>query len=186
MTHTTAVPGAPVTLQKDGSHDGHYLMPLPPATFIITPCGPTIERKDGIHYVTQKRSTSIKGSIRLNYTIAGGATIVPTEGSSPRITLYFQRAGDDWTARGKYAAYRWYSKQRLAIADGTFDLLIPLEYLSWGPVTASTYNTQAYFEAAKAAPRRVGFVLGGSVGAGHGICTTVGQALFTINSFSVG
>jgi hypothetical protein len=178
------VPGT-VTLQKDGSHDGHFVMPAVGSTFVIPPCGPTVERKDGIHYLTKAVSTRINGPVTLTYTLAGDGVIVPTEGTGPRMALYFQRNGDDWSAAGKYAAYRWYAKTRVTIVNGTYTYTVALDYPNWGPViSSSTFNTLTNFEAAKTTPRRVGVVFGGSVGAGHGVCTTSGTSTMKIVGFS--
>lgn len=186
-THNTDGAGV-VTLSKNDTSAGHFAMPPEGSTFVIKPCGPTIERADGIHYVTKGLGSggTIAGvpAMTLTYTIAGDGVVVPTEGTNPRLALYFQRKGDDWSASGKYAAYRWYSRVRSELTPGTHTISIPLTRDQWTPVVSSTYNTDANFEAAKASPRRIGFVFGGSVGAGHGVCTTSGTATFTLVDFN--
>jgi hypothetical protein len=145
----------------------------------ISPDGPSV------HYVTKPTGPMPGGSMVLTYRIEGNGVFAPTEGHSPRLALYFQRKGDDLTAKGKMAVYRWYSKDRLALKVGRYTLTVPLTHAEWGPVySSSEYNTSSYFKAAMENAQRVGFVLGGSVGAGHGVCLTSGSAKLIIESFS--
>jgi hypothetical protein len=145
----------------------------------ISPDGPSV------HYVTKPTGPMAGGSMVLTYRIEGNGVFAATEGHSPRLALYFQRKGDDLTGKGKMAVYRWYSKERLALKVGTFTLSAPLSHASWGPVfSSSEYNTIYYFQGAMENAQKVGFVLGGSVGAGHGVCLKSGSAKLTIESFS--
>jgi hypothetical protein len=152
-------------------------------TFDIPAC-----RKGEVHYVTKKIKGRLTGSMTLTYTIEASpdAVFVAADGGTPgRIALHFQRKGDDWSARGKYAGYRWYSLNRPLIAPGTHTISIPLDLAHWGAVLASG-RTQALFDAAKAKPHRLGFTFGGTGNAGHGVCLSSGTARFTVKSFSVG
>jgi hypothetical protein len=67
-----------------------------------------------VHYVTFPHgSLAGKSRIVMRYRIetAPGGRIVPT--TMPELpsilTLYFQRAGDNWRARGRYETFRWYA-----------------------------------------------------------------------------
>ena len=108
----------------------------------------------------------------------------PTEGGTPRITLYFQRDGDDWSASGKYAAYRWFSAKRWVVAPGAYTIEAPLVFDSWRAVSGAA-GTAENFAAATNDAERVGFVFGGG-NVGHGVCLTSGSAKFIVKSFTVG
>jgi hypothetical protein len=152
-------------------------------TFEFPKCG-----KGSVHYVTRRIDGPITGTVMLTYTIEASADAVFTasDGGTPgRIALHFQRSGDNWSARGKYAGYRWYSINRPLIAPGTHTISIPLDIAHWGAVLASG-RTQALFDAAKARPTRIGFTFGGTGNAGHGVCLETGTARFTVKSFTVG
>src|SRR5215217_3739467 len=67
-----------------------------------------------VHYVTFNHgSLAGKRRIVMRYRIeaAPGVSIVPT--TAPQLpsilTLYFQRSGDNWRARGRFETYRWYA-----------------------------------------------------------------------------
>ena len=67
-----------------------------------------------VHYVTFRHgSLAGKRRIVMRYRVeaAPGVRIAPsTSPQSPSIlTLYFQRGGDNWSARGRFETYRWYA-----------------------------------------------------------------------------
>src|SRR5687768_5380491 len=72
------------------------------------------QRPTGIHYVTFRHG-SLAGKRRIvkRYRIgaAPGVKIVPA--TAPHLpsslTLYFQRAGDNWRGRRQFETYRWYA-----------------------------------------------------------------------------
>jgi hypothetical protein len=145
----------------------------------VSPSGPSV------HYVTKSTGPMATRDMALTYRIEGDGVFKATEGHSPRLSLYFQRIGDDLSAEGKLAAYRWFSKDKVAMAAGRHTIKVPLVHAEWGPVySGSEFNTDAYFKAAMREAARVGFVLGGSVGAGHGVCLASGTAKFIIEGFS--
>lgn len=144
-----------------------------------------------VHYVTFRHG-SLRGMRRivLRYRVvtAAGATIVPTTiPTSPSIiTLYFQRAGDNWSARGPFEAYRWYATfaSRSPIAAGSYEIVAPLDG-NWTAVQSSSARTnpEAFREAVLNADQ-VGFVLGGGDGYGHGVSAT-GPARLIVTDFRV-
>jgi hypothetical protein len=151
-------------------------------TFDIPAC-----RNGEVHYVTKTIKGRLTGTMTLTYTIEASpdAVFVAADGGTPgRIALHFQRKGDDWSARGKYAGYRWYSSARHLVTPGEHTINIPLDLASWKAVLGSG-RTQALFDAAKARPTRVGFTFGGTGNAGHGVCLSSGSARFTVKSFTV-
>lgn len=140
-----------------------------------------------VHYVT-RASGRIGGTMTLSYSIEASpdAVFVAADGGSAgRIALYFQRRGDSWSGRGKYAAYRWWSSNRPTLKPGTWSLSVPLDRAAWIPVTSSRHATAAAFGKAAAKAARVGFTFGGAGNAGHGVCLTSGTASFRVVSFAV-
>lgn len=91
------------------------------------------------------------------------------------ITPYFQRAGDDWRARPRSTeAYRWYATFATQGLNQTGEHVIvaPLNG-NWTAIeTSSRSNNPAAFRASIQQAERVGFVLGGGDGYGHGIYAT--------------
>jgi hypothetical protein len=144
-----------------------------------------------VHYVTFRHgSLAGKSRIVMRYRIEAerGARIVPTtDPASPSIiTLYFQRAGDNWSGRGRFEAYRWYATfaSKSPIAPGEHVIVAPLDG-RWTAVESSTaWTNRAGFQAALAEADQVGFVLGGGDGYGHGVHST-GRARLVVTGFRV-
>lgn len=102
------------------------------------------------------------------------------------MTLYFQRAGDDWSAQGKFEAYRWYAGFATVSNLKAGDYVVEARFDGgWTAVlgTPRASNPEG-FQAALANADRIGFVLGGGDGLGHGIFAT-GPAKFVITDFQV-
>ena len=151
---------------------------------MIPACGTKVERDDGIHYVTKEASKPTGGTMTLEWEIeaSADAVFVPTEGdSSPRVTLYFQRNGDDNSARGKYGAYRWYSRTRQVTKPGSYTLTAPLAFAQWRAVETTAGN-EGNFNASVQDMARLGFVFGGG-NVGHGVCMKTGTAKFRVKYF---
>ncbi|HEY1606797.1 MAG TPA: hypothetical protein VGF77_14490 [Allosphingosinicella sp.] len=144
-----------------------------------------------VHYVTFRHgSLAGKARIVMRYRIDAdpGVRIVPaTAPSLPSvISLYFQRGGDDWSGEGRFETYRWYATfaSQRPVVPGVHEMAAPLDG-NWTAVEKSSVrNNQAAFRAALAAADRVGFVLGGGSGYGHGVAAT-GRARLTILDFRV-
>ena len=106
--------------------------------------------------------------------------------SASMITLYFQRAGDNWSGRGRFETYRWYATfaTRTPLTPGDHVMVAPLDG-PWTAIETSRATTSpAAFRAALAAADQVGFVLGGGDGFGHGIFAT-GPARLIVTEFRV-
>jgi hypothetical protein len=102
------------------------------------------------------------------------------------VTLYFQRGGDDWSGAGRFETYRWYATfaSQRPVVPGTHEMTAPLDG-DWTAVErSSARNNPTAFRAALAGADRVGFVLGGGTGYGHGIYAT-GRARLTVLDFRV-
>lgn len=140
------------------------------------------------HYIT-RATGPLAGmtQITLTYRVEAdaGAQIVARKapGSTGILTPYFQRAGDCWTE--KCEAYRWYAGfETLKLEPGTYTATAPLD-ANWRAVLSSTReNNPAGFAAALAETARVGFVLGGGTGLGHGVHAT-GPARIVVIRFEI-
>ncbi len=144
-----------------------------------------------VHYVTFPHgSLTGKSRIVMRYRVeaAPGVRILPRTDpkSASMITPYFQRSGDNWTARGRFETYRWYATfaTQSPIRPGEHLIVAPLDG-AWTAVETSTArNNPAAFRAAKAGADQVGFVLGGGDGFGHGVFAT-GRARLIVTDFRV-
>lgn len=146
-------------------------------------------REGHVHYVTVPTG-SLTGARRivLRYRIEGerGVRILPEENPRQKATLslYFQRGGDNWTAKGRYATYRWYAPAAMMgpLTPGTHEVSVPLD-ANWTAVQGANRNSapEAFARALEDASR-VGFVLGSNGGRGHGVFATA-PARFTILDF---
>jgi len=117
-----------------------------------------------------------------------GVRISPrtSPGSPSIITLFFQRGGDNWSARGPFEAYRWYATfaSKSPITPGEHVMIAPLSG-NWTAIESSSARTNPVaFRDAVAGADQVGFVLGGGDGFGHGIFAT-GRARLIVTSFRV-
>lgn len=167
-------------------------MPLHPspgpgrAFHVVLPQAP-----GSLHAVTFRHgSLSGKRRIVMRFRVeaAPGVRIVPRTAPHQRslITLYFQRRGDNWSGRGPFEAYRWYATfaTKAPLSPGSYEMVAPLN-ANWTAVQRSTARTNpAAFRAALADADRVGFVLGGGGGYGHGVYAT-GPARLVVTNFTV-
>jgi hypothetical protein len=144
-----------------------------------------------VHYVTFRHGP-LAGKRRLVMRFRveaapGVRLLAASDGRSPAmITLYFQRSGDDWSGRGRFEAYRWYATfaTRTPVVPGSYEMAAPLDG-PWTAVETSRARTSpAAFRAAVAEADRVGFVLGGGDGFGHGVFAT-GPAWLIVTAFRV-
>lgn len=142
-----------------------------------------------VHYLrvptgalTGKTQMTLKGRLELD----PGVVLAPTRfpGSPAQLTLFLQRAGDDYTVRCEQ--YRWWASFATIVGPtaGAFTLTARFDQ-NWTAVLASTAkNNPAAFQAALANAARVGFTLGGGDGLGHGAYAT-GPARLVITNFEV-
>lgn len=144
-----------------------------------------------LHAVTFRHG-SLEGRKRIvmHYRIEAdpGVRILPrtAPGSPSIVTLFFQRSGDDWSARGPFEAYRWYATfaSQSPITPGDHVMVASLAG-NWTAVERSTARTNPIaFRDAVAGADQVGLVLGGGDGFGHGVFAT-GRARLIVTSFRV-
>lgn len=144
-----------------------------------------------VHYVTFSHGSLVgKRRIVIRYRIeaAPGVRILPiTSPSSPSIiTLYFQRAGDSWSGKRSFEAYRWYATfaSQSPITPGDHVMVASLD-ANWTAVQrSSASNNPSAFRQAVIEADQVGFVLGGGDGYGHGVFAT-GPARLVVKDFRV-
>ena len=154
---------------------------------------PSNSKRDGhVHYVSFDPG-SLDGAreIKVRYRVDArrGTRFVPQEfpDRPATVSLYFQRAGDNWTAKGRYAMYRWYAPADSiqSIAPGVHEMTVRLDDPRWGAVVggnASQYPRE--FAAALANADNVGLVFGSKGGRGHGVYAT-GPARFELLDFRI-
>jgi len=142
-----------------------------------------------VHYVTRRTGPlNGKARIRLRFRIEAAPSvdfITNTGTAFGSITLYFQRAGDDWLGGHKTEAHRWYATFATLLLDpGDHEIVAPLDG-EWTAVhTSSRSLNPMAFRAALAAAESIGFVFGGGDGFGHGVCAD-GPARFVLIDFAV-
>lgn len=143
------------------------------------------------HYITtQSDSLAGKTRIVLKYKIEAeaGVRILPrTNPDLPSLlTLYFQRAGDNWTGSGDYETYRWWATFRthVDLKPGEYEMVVRFDEI-WTAVQSSTAATRpSAFQTAMQYASRVGFTLGGGDGYGHGVFAT-GPARIIVTDFRI-
>lgn len=175
----------------DGKNAGSDIRVSPDGSFAIPERGP------GAKYITFRGGRlSGKSRITMRYRVdlPEGVQIVPTSNPEQQsiITLYFQRAGDNWSGRGEYETYRWYatSASQMPIIAGEHEITVSLdpgtsERPTWTSIIAANSYANSNFDNAKAKADRVGFVLGGGTGYGHGVYATGEGARFTILDYRI-
>lgn len=145
-----------------------------------------------VHYVTTGTGPLLgRSRIVMRYRIdaAPGVRFAPQEapGATATLALYFQRRGDNWSARRQYEHYRWYATHanRVPVSPGEHEISLPLDGRNWKSLYAATgADAPLEFHDALENADRVGFVLGGGSSAGHGVYAT-GPARFTLISFEI-
>ena len=144
-----------------------------------------------VHAVTFRHGPLLgKRRIVMRYRIEaarGTRILAASDGrSGAMITLYFQRAGDNWSGRGRFETDRWYATfaTHAPLTPGDHVMVAPLDG-PWTAIETSRATTSpAAFRAALANADQVGFVLGGGDGFGHGIFAT-GPARLIVTDFRV-
>ena len=133
-----------------------------------------------VHYVTVPTGPLTPDqtiTLRLRIEADPTTKLVPVKFPDAKglITLYFQQGGDMWTGEGQYRWYRWYAKFGTVTDPRSGELVMTarLDDPRWGAVMGGTAATNpAEFAAALDGASRIGFVLGGGDGLGHGVYAT--------------
>ena len=127
-------------------------------------------------------------TMRYRIDAARGTRFVPFErpNEPATVSLYFQRRGDNWSARGRYESYRWYVPGRAVIplAPGTHTVTVRLDE-EWGNVNSTTsFQDPAAFRAALEDTARLGIAFGSTTLRSHGVYAT-GPARFTLLALDI-
>jgi len=144
-----------------------------------------------LHYVTVPTASLLgktKVTLVCELVMAEGIKLCPVKSpdSPSLLTLYFQRQGDNWTGVGEYETYRWYASFATQVNLSAKEYTIEVRFdENWTAVMSSSKATQPEaFNAALANAGRIGFVLGGGDGLGHGVYAT-GPAKLIVKSYKV-
>lgn len=109
-----------------------------------------------------------------------------TPDQAATVSLYFQQAGDTWTARGRYASYRWYVpiSAVMPLAPGEHTVTVRFDE-TWTNVNGRP-NTEdpRGFAAALENTARLGIAFGSSSRRSHGVYAT-GPARFTLLALNI-
>jgi hypothetical protein len=150
------------------------------------------EQAGHVHYITRNiGSLAGKRRIVVRYRIDAAPSTRFLAREFPdypaAISLYFQRRGDDWSAKGRYGDYRWYSPHAgmIPIAPGLKEFTIRLDDPDWSSVNGQrAADRSRQFAAALADGGRIGFTFGNGARRGHGVYAT-SPARFTLIDFRV-
>lgn len=109
-----------------------------------------------------------------------------TPAQPPTVSLYFQQEGDNWTARGRYASYRWYVPSRAVIPLTPGEHSVTVRFAeTWTNVNGvpNTQDSQG-FASALENTGRIGIAFGTSSARSHGVYST-GPARFILLSLDI-
>ncbi|MEO1922379.1 MAG: hypothetical protein ABGW84_10905 [Sphingomonadaceae bacterium] len=145
-----------------------------------------------VHYVTfdpgviENKSRIV---VRYRVTAAPETKFVPQEQHflPGTVSLVIQRQGDNWSARGRYEHYRWYSPSAAVqqITPGVHQMAVSLNDPRWTSVYGKAAGAHpADFREALENASRVGLVFGSTSGRGHGVFAT-SHASFELLNFEI-
>ena len=151
------------------------------------------KRNGHVHYVTfDPGSLADATSITVRYRVRAepGTSFVPQEHPNlpGTVSLFFQRRGDNWSAKGRYALFRWYAPAHTVqeISPGVHKMTVALGDPMWGSVVGGMKATDRprAFDAALSNASRIGLVFGSTVARGHGVYATA-PARFELLDFEI-
>lgn len=145
-----------------------------------------------VHYVSFRPgpiSPAARLVIRYRVDARPGTRFIPQESPDrpATVSLYFQRRGDNWSAKGRYEHFRWYAPAATVrtIAPGEREISVRFDDPNWISVLGQTAgaNPRA-LETALANIDRIGLVFGSAAARGHGVYASA-PARFTLLSFDI-
>ena len=145
-----------------------------------------------VHAITYNPGSLKNASkIIMRYRIdaARGVRFEPQESpdQSATVSLYFQRLGDNWSAKRKYEFYRWYVPEHSVrtISRGEHEIVVNLSDPNWGSVKSGlAADNPEYFREALAQTSQIGIAFGSRSARAHGVYST-GPARFTLLEFRI-
>lgn len=150
-------------------------MPLKPTTVVNDGWVINFPSTGGkVDYISLKNPQPLLGAraISVTYEITGGGFTPYEEPTKQALFgLEFQRRGDNWSASGAYASYRWYGHPALTLQAGKGVLMIPLVLSAWSNVYGQSTD-QAGFNLALTYVDNISITFGHSSGVGHGVYAT--------------
>lgn len=130
-------------------------------------------------------------AVRYRVEAARGTRFVADEtpGEQATVSLYFQQAGDNWSGRGRYQGYRWYTPVRavMPLTPGEHTIMVGLDEV-WTNVNGqpnSNVEQRGPFAAALENTARIGIAFGSVSRRSHGVYAT-GPARFTLLNLDIG
>lgn len=122
-------------------------------------------------------------TMRYRIDAASGTRLVSAEtpNQTATVSLYIQRAGDNWSAKGRYASYRWYVPGHAVIPlkPGTHTLTVRFEETWTNVYGRPNAEDVAGYAAAMENTARLGIAFGTASARSHGVYAT-GPARFTL------
>ena len=111
-----------------------------------------------------------------------------TPGEAATVSLYFQQAGDNWSGRGRYQSYRWYTPVHavMPLTPGEHTIRVRLDEV-WTNVNSqpnSNAEKRGPYAAALQNTARIGLAFGSVSRRSHGVYAT-GPARFTLLSLDI-
>lgn len=122
-------------------------------------------------------------TLRYRITAAPGTRFIADEApaETATISLYFQRAGDNWSGRGHYQSYRWYSPAHAVVPLTPGEHTVAVRFDErWTDVHGAASSDLAEpFQDALNHTEMLGIAFGSSSLRSHGVYAT-GPARFTL------
>lgn len=145
-----------------------------------------------VHAITYNSGPLINASkIVMRYRVSAARSVrfepQETPGQQGTVSLYFQRRGDNWSAKRKYEFYRWYVPEHAVrkLAPGEYEIVVSLSDPNWISVMGKpAADNITYFREALAQTSQIGIAFGGPSGRAHGVYTS-GPARFTLLEFRI-
>jgi hypothetical protein len=151
--------------------------------------GDRIGELSGLTHIPGTLSGKTRITARFRIEGEEGVTLQPSQPGydNATATLFFQRAGDNWGAQGKYETYRWFASKHIAYnlaVGGEYEISAPLGG-GWTATLASSQEGEPVaFQQALANAESVGLVFGGGDGLAHGIFAS-GPARLVLLDFQI-
>ena len=130
-------------------------------------------------------------TVRYRIDAARGTRFVADEtpGEAATVSLYFQRAGDSWSGKGRYESYRWYTPVRavMPITPGTHTITVGFDEV-WTNVRSqpnSNAEQREPYAIALEDTAKLGIAFGSVSRRSHGVYAT-GPARFTLLGVDIG
>jgi hypothetical protein len=154
-------------------------------TFPVCPSPPS--RTDGTHTLVRPSGLLVPGAtVTADFEIVGAGAFVGAQeqASGAMVSLFLQRAGDNWSGAGPYTDYRAYSIKDIPLSNGRYQLSVPLVRDQWTSVQDP--GTEQGFAELLQNVERIGVVFGTyQSGRAHGVCPDNASSQFILHGYVV-